>query len=117
SHEDASAAAIHARKVMPLEIQRAGMNALEDDLAVIAAEDDLHGPPPDRVRVPRAHRAGRLLGLVGRRQGIDGDLEAASTARHQLARANNSVSGPSRSRSSECSSITSSAVMGGRSGV
>src|SRR5581483_388640 len=48
---------------------------LEDDLAGVAAEDDLKLPAADGRGVPPAHRARRHLVHVGGRQGIDLDFQ------------------------------------------
>src|SRR5581483_1010226 len=57
---------------------------LEDDLAGVAAEDDLKLPAADGRGVTRAHRARGHLVHVRGRQGIDLDFQTAAFLRHLL---------------------------------
>src|SRR5438067_702207 len=90
---------------------------LEDHLAVLAAEYDLKRQAADRVGVAAADRTGggRLHVGVGQRQDLD--LQPAPLLGHQPDPWISSSSGPSKSRSSLCSSMTSSALIGPGAGL
>src|SRR5438034_1789143 len=57
---------------------------LEDDLASLAAKNDLEVAPPDRARVAAAHGTRCHLVLERKRQRFDLDLQTPSFLRHML---------------------------------
>jgi len=58
--------------------------SLENDLAAIAAKNDLEVAPPDRRGIATANRTRCRLVLERGRQGFDLDLQTPSFLRHML---------------------------------
>jgi hypothetical protein len=58
--------------------------ALEDDLAAVAAKDDLEVAPPDRSGIAAANWTRCRLVLKRGGQGLDLDLQTPSFLRHML---------------------------------